>query len=82
MATAGASRPLSGPTKTPSPSSPDLDRDGPAGGAHAGVDDRQHDPWGEVLDGADQGEAAGPHVVGRQLVAEVDHGDVRARCHG
>ena len=45
IATAGASRPLSGPTRTDSPS-PDLDRDRPPVGADAGVDHGEHHAGG------------------------------------
>ena len=68
MATAGARRPLSGPTSTPSPP-PTSTADGPAVGAHAGVDDGEHDPARHVLDAAGQGQRAG-------------RGRRRGRCRG
>ena len=55
----------------------DLHGDGAPLGADAGVDDRQHHARAQVLRGAAQREAAGPHVVGGDLVGEVDDGDVR-----
>ena len=70
MATAGASRPLSGPTKRGRLA---LDGDEAPVGADARVDDREHDgALGEVLHRAHEGERAGAHVVRRQLVGEVD----------
>jgi hypothetical protein len=56
--------------------SADLDGDGAARRADAGIDDREHHPGAEVLRRPAQGEAAGSHVVGRDLVGEVDDGDV------
>ena len=52
---------------------------GPPVRAHARIDDGQHDAGRHVLDAPREGERAGPDVVGRDLVGEVDDGDVRAR---
>ena len=50
-----------------------LDAEQPAVGADAGIDDGEHDrARREVLDGPDEGQGPGLHVVGRDLVAEVD----------
>ena len=49
-----------------------LDRDGAPLGADARVDHGEHDAARQVLDGAHQRQRAGPHVVGRDLVGEVD----------
>ena len=54
-----------------------LDGDGPAGGADAGIDDREHDALGNVGDGPGERQGAGAHVVGADAVGEVDRRDVR-----
>ena len=54
-------------------------------GADAGVDDGEHHTAvGEVLHGAHEGEPAGPHVVGRQVVGDVDDAQTgrEAQHHG
>ena len=51
----------------------DLDRHRPAVGADARVDDGQHDTAGHVLDGPGQGQRGAPHVVGGDVVGEIDH---------
>src|SRR5690606_24560658 len=52
----------------------DLDGDRPPVGADAGVDDRQHDAGAQVADAAGEGEPAAAHVVGGDVVGEVDDG--------
>ena len=49
-----------------------LDRDRPPVGADSGVDDREHDPFGQVLHRAHERECAGPDVVRRDVVGDVD----------
>ena len=50
----------------------DLDRDRPALGADAGVDDREHHARAQVLRGAARVRPPAAHVVGRDVVGEVD----------
>src|SRR5690606_10134911 len=52
-----------------------LDRDGTAVAADARVDHRQHHPGAEVLRAAGEEQAPGPHVVGGDVVGEVDDPD-------
>ena len=47
-----------------------------------GVDDGEHDAGREVLDGPGEGQPAGPHVVGRDVVGDVDDRRRRARAGG
>ena len=75
IAAAGASSPLSGPTSTPSPpatSTAMARRSVPTPGSTTAT----HDAARQVLDGPHQRQGAGPHVVGSDLVGEVEHGDV------
>ena len=71
MATAPAQQAVVGADEVALPAA-DLDGDGPALGADARVDHREHHAGAEVLRGAAEGEAAGAHVVGGHLVGEVD----------
>ena len=61
IATAGARRPLSGPTSTPAAGH--LDRDRPTVRPDAGVDDGQHDAARDVLDGTGKRQRPRPDVV-------------------
>ena len=57
----------------------DLDGDRPPGGAHAGVDDGEDHAGRQPRRGPPEGERPGPHVVGRDLVGDVDDGTPGAR---
>ena len=81
MATAGASSPLSGPTSTEAPS-PTSTATARRVGADAGVDHGEHDAGARYWALRARRQATGPHVVGRDLVGEVDHDDRRARSGG
>ena len=50
----------------------DLDRHGPARRSDPGIDHGQHDAGRQVLRAASEGQPAGPDVMGRDLVADVD----------
>jgi hypothetical protein len=50
----------------------DLDGDGPAGCSDTGVDHGEDDAGRQILSGPGESEAAGPDVVGRNLVGDVD----------
>ena len=76
IATAGASSPLSGPMITPAPSATSI-ATARASGADARIDDRQHDAARHVRDAPRQRERTGADVERRDLVGEVDDGDVR-----
>ena len=75
IAAAGTRRPLSGPTSTPSPSATSTAmarRSVPTPGSTTASDDAGR----HVLDGPGQRERAGAHVIGTDLVRQVEDGDV------
>ena len=74
MATAGASRPLSGPSSTPpATSTPTSRRAVPTPGSTTAT---THAVVGQVLHRPHEQERARPHVVGRDLVADVEDAHV------
>ena len=56
---------------------PRANGDGTPSGAHARVDDGQHDPGGQVRPRPFQGQAPRPHILGRYFVGQVNDGHQR-----
>ena len=76
IATAGASRPLSGPTSTPAPPATSI-ASAAARRADAGIDDGEHDALGDVRDRPGERQRAAAHVERADAVGQVDDRDVR-----
>ena len=53
----------------------DLDGDRAAVGADAGVDDREHHPWTQIIGGASKREPTSPGIELRDAMTDVDHTD-------